>query len=170
MSTSIWGTADSLRIMTDRLSDPAIRGNPEKLAGQLQLAILHMQGAADRLDVRASAQRRADERMERELAKLHRVDIDNGFDPRGCYVYVLWGSSDVTPLYVGRSTNVLARLGDHLGDSTKRSEIERVRLVRCKNAKTMAETELRMIAQFQPPWNKVGLNGPWKEWADSRND
>jgi hypothetical protein len=86
------------------------------------------------------------------------VDLEAGFDPRGCFVYLLWGADDTTPLYVGQSSNVLARLGTHLADTMKRAVIERVTMVRCKSRKHMDRTELRLIRHYRPPWNIAGVD------------
>lgn len=90
---------------------------------------------------------------EEGLADLVTEDLDGMFDPRGYFVYLLW-DGDVTPLYVGQSKNVLARLGNHMGDREKRARVRRVQLVRCDSKQQMDGVERRLIRFFQPPLNR----------------
>jgi hypothetical protein len=78
-----------------------------------------------------------------------------GFDPVGWYVYLLWSrKGDPAPLYVGRSRNILSRLGSHLGNSEKRPHIGWVSLIRCTSHADMAAREGALIRKLRPPWNK----------------
>jgi hypothetical protein len=85
---------------------------------------------------------------------------DEGFAVDGFFVYCLWGADKSQPLYVGRSANILSRLGNHLSDSTKRPHVQRVTLIECETRADMRLTETKLIAQFQPPWNTLGINEP----------
>lgn len=100
---------------------------------------------------------RSAERMADRIAGIQTANIDSDFDPRGYFVYFLWGSDDQRPLYVGKSTNVLARLGSHLGDWRKRDQVERVTLLKCASVQQMDSAETRMIHHYQPPLNTVGI-------------
>jgi hypothetical protein len=54
-------------------------------------------------------------------AELLAADGD-GMDPSGFCIYLLWEvQGDATPVYVGSSGNILARLGDHLDYKGKRA-------------------------------------------------
>jgi hypothetical protein len=85
--------------------------------------------------------------------------FDDDFDPRGFFVYLLRGDEGQV-LYVGQSTNILGRLGAHLGDSDKHAHVRRVSLIRCLDAATMNTTEWQLIRRHQPPWNIVGVANP----------
>lgn len=79
----------------------------------------------------------------------------DGIDPGGYYVYLLWEvRDDEIPVYVGSSGNILARLGDHLGDSAKRSRVGWVTLVRCTSERAMLRREAELIRRYRPEWNK----------------
>lgn len=77
------------------------------------------------------------------------------FDVDGCYVYLLWGTDNRCPLYVGRSTNLIYRLANHRSDPEKR-EVVRVQVIPCVDFDYMVELELRLIWVYQPPFNKAG--------------
>lgn len=77
------------------------------------------------------------------------------FDPRGCYVYLLWTDDDRCPLYVGRSTNLMSRLAQHRSDPEKVGVV-RVQVIPCVDFDHMARLELQLIQSYQPPMNKVG--------------
>lgn len=78
-------------------------------------------------------------------------------DPRGFFVYCLWGDHPTCPLYVGQSANVLNRLGAHFGDREKVLAIRRVSLIRCASVVLMLATERKLIRRYQPPWNAMGI-------------
>jgi hypothetical protein len=88
-------------------------------------------------------------------------------DFTGYHVYALYGADPNTPLYIGQSTNVLSRLGSHIGDPAKRAHVTRVAVKRCRSKFDMDATEQRLIAQYCPPWNTASL--PAAERA-RRND
>jgi hypothetical protein len=92
-----------------------------------------------------------------QLGDRAAIDVD-GFNPNGHFVYLLWGSSDDCPLYVGRSANILGRLGQHLYDNSKRKRIKRVTLVRCYSARDADETETKLIKFYEPELN-LSVNG-----------
>lgn len=88
------------------------------------------------------------------LNGLSRVQIDDCLDPHGYYVYILWGETE--PIYVGQSSNVLNRLGSHMGDPEKRAATKRIQLIRCDDREKMLETELHLIGEYRPILNVNG--------------
>jgi len=96
--------------------------------------------------------------LRRELGPDAAVDVGS-VNPNGHFVYLLWGTSDDRPLYVGRSSNVLARVGSHMNDPKRRHRIARVTLVRCLTAAVAAETEARLIDLYDCELNLLDGNG-----------
>jgi hypothetical protein len=78
------------------------------------------------------------------------------FNPHGFFVYLLWSATEDRPLYVGMSTNVLARVGTHVVNPAKRPRITRVTLVKCFSAEDMEQTEGRLIEFYEPELNQLG--------------
>ena len=79
----------------------------------------------------------------------------DGNDPSGFYVYLLWEvPHDPKPLYVGKSGNILGRLGGHLNDGAKRARVGWVTLIRCTSEQAMARREAELIRKYRPEWNK----------------
>lgn len=124
-------------------------------------ASMHLQNAEAQMAARTNAMERASEAAERKirvaLSNIAGAGIDDGFNPRGYYVYCLWGTGTDCPMYVGLSRNILARLGSHLGNPQRRHSIERVTLIRCATERIMVATEARLIREHQPPWNILGI-------------
>jgi hypothetical protein len=90
----------------------------------------------------------------RVRAELLAADGD-GIGPSGFYVYLLWEvQGDATPVYVGSSGNILARLGAHLGDNGKRARVGWVTLIRCTSQQAMLRRETALIRRYRPVWNK----------------
>lgn len=90
----------------------------------------------------------------RVRAELLTSDGD-GIDPAGFYVYLLWGvRGDASPVYVGSSGNILARLGTHLGNVGKRAGVGWITLVRCTSREAMLRREAELIRRYRPAWNK----------------
>lgn len=114
-----------------------------------------------RWQAKNTAELRRDEAVESARVavakKLVAENIDANFNPHGMFVYILWGDDDSTPVYVGQSTNVLSRLGSHLGDREKRGLVRRIQLIRCATHNEMNNTELRLIREYQPLLNKAGI-------------
>lgn len=100
---------------------------------------------------------RAERQLAEGLAGIATEVIGESFDPHGCFVYLLWGRDDQKPLYVGKSTNVLARLGTHMSTPEKRAKTTRTMLIRCASEQQMDATERRLIAKYQPPMNTQGI-------------
>jgi GIY-YIG catalytic domain len=90
----------------------------------------------------------------RVRAELLTTDGD-GVDPAGFYVYLLWGTqADDVPMYVGRSGNILLRLGQHLGNTEKRAGVGWITLIRCTSEMAMVRREAELIRKYRPAWNK----------------
>jgi hypothetical protein len=103
----------------------------------------------------AVGKRRALDRAKADesIAPLKEIEF---FDPTGFFVYLLWGEDPETPLYVGKSTNILGRLGFHM-NTAKRDPTQRIQLVRCATAQDMDDTEARLIGHYRPPLNVMGI-------------
>lgn len=127
-----------------------------------KVAILHLRGAATRAERKqnawVSARDAAEIRITTALAGQQAEALGDGdaFNPHGFFVYCLWGRDPDRPLYVGLSSNVLSRLGSHLGDGYRRKRITAVTLTRFATHKKMVEAEVRLIAHYLPPWNTRG--------------
>lgn len=78
------------------------------------------------------------------------------FDPSGYFVYLLWGDDPDSPLYVGQSTNILSRLGTHMGDAQKRRLVRRVELIQCDDRLAMDAMEAALIREHCPVLNVMG--------------
>lgn len=125
----------------------------------------HVLGMSKRLTI----QERIAERHEWELDDARRESVrgfvaaafcdGDVFDPNGYFVYLLWGRNPDTPLYVGRSTNVFRRVGDHMGNPQRRTSIRNVQFLRCRNEDAMIRLEWTLILKFKPPWNIQGVEG-----------
>uniref|UniRef100_A1UJS0 Excinuclease ABC, C subunit domain protein n=2 Tax=unclassified Mycobacterium TaxID=2642494 RepID=A1UJS0_MYCSK len=121
----------------------------------------HLRGCLERLEAKEAAAQAHSERVE-QIKRSMTINVvaehlDEFFNPHGGFVYLLWGEDPNTPLYVGQSTNILSRLGAHMGDKTKRALVKRVQLIRCSTEK-LADTEWRLIQHYQPPLNVVGCS------------
>ena len=79
----------------------------------------------------------------------------DAFDPHGFFVYFLWGDDPDDPIYIGKSSNVFGRIGDHV--YSMGHLIERVTLVRCPGEREMGDTETRLIALYKPRLNCAGV-------------
>ncbi|MCM3884292.1 hypothetical protein [Frankia sp. R82] len=106
---------------------------------------------------RARMVRLDESRVRNAVANLVVTEVDKEFDPRGCFVYLLWGADPDRPLYVGKSTKILARLGQHMGDRQKRHRVQRVTVIRCRDGRQMNRTEEKLIAEYQPTLNILGI-------------
>jgi hypothetical protein len=90
----------------------------------------------------------------RVRAELLASDGD-GIDPAGYYVYLLWAiEGDAKPVYIGQSGNILARLGSHLGDPSKRAGVGWITLIRCTSQQAMMRREAELIRKYRPAWNR----------------
>ncbi len=121
----------------------------------------------DRLDeTEAAAQYREEQHLYHSMRQVQRLDsmageivtasIGEMFDPVGYFIYILWGDDAETPLYVGQSTNILARLGSHMADREKRRLTKRIQILRCTNRFSMEDNEARLIRYYRPLFNITG--------------
>lgn len=126
-----------------------------------QLALVHLRWTFQRLERREAAARNFAERADRSqqvaLARSVALAENQTFDPRGAFVYVLRSAAG-EPLYVGMSSNVLARLGAHLTNPDRRRHVAGVQLLRCRSQREAARIELRLIREYRPPWNIAGVD------------
>jgi hypothetical protein len=77
-------------------------------------------------------------------------------NPIGYYVYYLWGYGDRL-LYIGMSTNILHRLGQHLTNPDRRDQICRIVTIGCPDEAAMRRSEAAAIRQHRPEWNIAGV-------------
>lgn len=98
------------------------------------------------------------ETVRRETVVAQRAVLEAGdaFDPRGWFVYSLWDEEQEC-IYVGMSSNVLARLGTHLQSQDRRHLVAQVRLLRCSNSAEARKVEASLIAEYQPTLNIHGV-------------
>lgn len=125
------------------------------------LARIHLRESEERaekakLSARKSAAK-AKAHVEFTLSQQHQAVLADELDPHGYYVYCLWGDDPDRPLYVGQSSNILARLGSHLSNRSRRAAVRRISLTRCKTHTRMCKTEMQLIDLYQPPLNVVGV-------------
>lgn len=90
-----------------------------------------------------------------QLGDFAEVEVED-LNPHGFYVYILWPASEDRPLYIGQSTNVLARVGTHIVNPAKRPRITRITLIKCYSEAAMHETEGRLIDFYEPELNRLG--------------
>lgn len=147
----------------------------EQVMEHLEPAILEIEASANRqLDKLQSRIKDLQEQLrwkERECAALDRTRRRSEADaaaaavttsrsplenPWGFYVYYLWGDGDLL-LYVGKSTNLLNRLGSHIGDPRKRRAIARITVVEHPDEDAMARAEGCAIRELRPQWNVMGV-------------
>jgi predicted GIY-YIG superfamily endonuclease len=157
-------TAASVDAWIGHLNGAAVIGETANHEGQeksleVRIGVLafHLKEIADKVD--AVATRLAAQRDHHRSSRLrHTVSsrIGDAFDPHGYYVYLLWGDSDQTPLYIGQSQNVLGRLGDHMRNKDKRFMVTSIQLIKCSGEATMKRTEAALIKEYNPPMNTVG--------------
>lgn len=102
-------------------------------------------------------EKRIQQVRQRAVDEVIESGLEANFDPHGFFVYLLWGDATDAPIYVGQSTNVLSRLGTHLGNRDKRRLTRRVQLLRCTNKNVMDRTEGFLIRKFQPIFNIQGV-------------
>jgi hypothetical protein len=100
--------------------------------------------------------RRIEEAKEEAARQIAAESIDGSFDPAGCFVYILWGADPDRPVYVGQSSNVLGRIGEHMGDRGKRELTRRVQVIRCQDKAVMNQTEAQLIRALRPLLNIAG--------------
>lgn len=98
---------------------------------------------------------RLQQRMRRDLVAVSGCPQTGPLDdPHGFYVYFLWDHLQRI-VYIGRSTNVLRRLGEHIVE--RRLGVYRITTIQCPDAEHMERLEMPAIAEHQPEWNIVGV-------------
>lgn len=136
-----------------------------ELREELKLLAVHIDLAVGdllkRMDALEAARENRLEQIERAkrsalVAKVETTAIGEFFDPEGYFVYILWGDDEQHPVYVGKSTNILSRLGAHLGNRSKRRATRRIQLIRCTSQHAMDKTEALLIVHYRPQLNIVG--------------
>lgn len=133
--------------------DDVLTKTAKELHLRAALGHRHATGALRRLDAN---ERKWQAALIRDALPAGEAVID-GFDPHGWFVYILWGNDPDRPLYVGQSTNVLSRLGSHLGQNERRATVRRVSLIRCDTRADMNEVEWDLIAGLRPSLNILGI-------------
>lgn len=143
-------------------------GASERYARMAQIlakgAAEHINGLIERLEYKESVASYHDEKMQEgarvalnEAARRQAL-VDHGpveyIEPHGFHVYVLW--SDGTPVYVGQSSNLFARLGAHMGDREKRGVTTKVQIIRCPDREAALALESELILQYRPRLNITG--------------
>jgi hypothetical protein len=124
-----------------------------------RLAKVYAAAARERAEwIAVKALRKAEDISAEAIADLIAGKPDDGFDPLGCFVYLLWqDKDDRVPIYVRKSTNILSRLGTHLSDPTRRRRVAWVTLIRCRDGRQMDRTEERLIRKYRPELNIAGI-------------
>ena len=84
---------------------------------------------------------------------LYSLDVDA---IRGFCVYLLI-DVDGTVIYVGQSTNLLGRLGDHLRNPEKR-DCATIQILRCDSKNHMDDVETALIKLYRPKLNTRGVS------------
>lgn len=68
------------------------------------------------------------------------------------FVYFLFDAGGEL-LYVGKTINLLARLGTHLSDSRRSRIISGFASIACETSEEMNDLEIQSIKRFRPTWN-----------------
>jgi hypothetical protein len=96
-------------------------------------------------------------RAETETVRLAERPAPSPLDrPFGFYLYFLWSEAHEL-LYVGMSTNLLARLGKHVTDPFRRQHVASISLVECEDERQLRRLEIAAIQEHRPPWNIADL-------------
>lgn len=112
--------------------------------------------AAERIGL--NEQRAAERKLAEGLMGIAAEGVADGIDPVGCFVYLLWEhKEDKVPVYVGKSVNLLGRLGDHMRSEGKRYRVRWITLIRCRTQRQMDATEARLIRRYRPELNTAGI-------------
>lgn len=129
---------------------------PEELPIEISAILWNYSRALRRIEELEKQRRYEDgiliKRQERVTSHALEHLTRDGLDPHGYFVYVLM-KADGSALYVGQSTNVLARLGAHMGDREKREQTALVRIYKCETFHEMSALEIELIKKLQPELN-----------------
>jgi hypothetical protein len=142
----------------------------EKLADSLELRYIGLAGWAltkyvqDAWDAVESCDRMAaaevafhESTANEHILTLTKDALADGFDPSGFFVYLLYAEDADRPVYVGKSTNLMARLGAHMTAQDRRHRIRTISIIRCKTELSMNITEGKLIERHQPELNVQGV-------------
>ena len=137
--------------------EPEMTRMASEIEGKLATADQQIADLARRL-------RTAENHLDRQARRLVQVQSESALEAVaqtgdleviGFFVYLLYERGTV--IYVGRSENILARLGTHMSSPDRRHRVDRVRLVRCASYSAMCVTEDRLIASLSPELNTIGI-------------
>jgi predicted GIY-YIG superfamily endonuclease len=78
------------------------------------------------------------------------------FDAKAHYVYLLCDAKG-EPIYVGRSSNVFGRIGQHMQVRERRAATKAVSLIPCDSVAETKTVEMALIKLYRPPLNVYGL-------------
>lgn len=127
----------------------------------IRVLLMHYRNAIRYLAAREGADQSVKARVEQArrviLGRFVNEGVADSFDPRGYFVYLLWGDDEVTPIYVGQSRNVLSRVGTHMQARDRAHLVRRVQFIRCATNRAMLRLEMDLIKQYRPPLNVVGI-------------
>ena len=145
---ALTGTADQL--------EAAAREHVDALRAQIANQQAAHKAERDEWQGEKDALIRLQQRTQRDLVAVSGCPQTGPLDdPHGFYVYFLWDHMQRI-VYIGRSANVLRRLGEHvLGRGLG---IYRITTIQCPDAKTMERLEVQAIAEHQPEWNIQGVS------------
>ena len=75
----------------------------------------------------------------------------------GFYVYIAWGTDKKRPLYVGKSRNLLARMGQHSQSSAWWKYMQRLAVYAYPTEADALNAEAEAIGELQPEYNLAGV-------------
>ena len=135
-----------------------LRDELRRVAGVVEAAINDLAERERSLLEQMDKQMACFDKMQQALvAGVVAGSIGEFFDPQGFFVYILWGNDPDTPVYVGKSANILSRLGTHMADRKKHRLVERVQLISCRTESAMSRTEELLIRRYRPQLNVAGV-------------
>ena len=71
------------------------------------------------------------------------------------FVYIAWGRDESRPLYIGKSRNVMARLGQHAQSSPWYVYIDHFDVYGFRSELAALQAEAEAIAELRPEYNKA---------------
>lgn len=100
---------------------------------------------------------------------------------KGFFVYALFVDDEVNPVYVGKSTQPLGRLGAHTSGSKYKKEWDYCRMVEVESEKAMKILEAELIHKLKPRYNvdqprldhretEIGLHSCIDPWSSFLSD
>lgn len=110
-----------------------------------------LEAALTRLVEDEAAQRAA---LAAEAFDLSETENFRDYAPGTYHVYMLY-DVDERLLYVGQSSNIINRLGQHYNHPDRGGRIARVAMIRCATRDAMRQLETHLIGELQPELNIV---------------